>query len=90
MRQWLRARPEREIVVVAHGDILRYMTDGYNSGTAWANAEVREYTFAKEEADDLQGEAWLVPVKEVAKEGADEPTSSEVAEPKQTRSAKTY
>jgi broad specificity phosphatase PhoE len=27
-RQWLRDRPEQEIVVVAHGDILRYITDG--------------------------------------------------------------
>lgn len=78
-RNWLRSRPEREIVVVAHGDILRYMTDGFNSGAEWANAEVREYTFEKEAKDDVQGEAWLVRVREVAKKGAEEPTSSETA-----------
>ena len=29
-RKWLRSLPEREIVVVAHGDILRYMTEAYD------------------------------------------------------------
>ncbi|KAI0759910.1 phosphoglycerate mutase-like protein [Irpex lacteus] len=77
-RNWLRSRPEKEIVVVAHGDCLRYITDGFNSGAPWANAEVREYTFEKEEEEDEQGEAWLVPVKRIAKEGADEPTSSQI------------
>jgi hypothetical protein len=78
-RRWLRARPERDIVVVAHGDCLRYITDGYNSGAPWANAEVREYTFAFDEEEDIQGGAFIVPVKEVAKKGTDEPTSSEAA-----------
>ena len=55
------------------------MTDGYNSGAAWANAEVREYTFQLDEEDDYQGEAFLVPVKQVAKKGTEEKTSSEVA-----------
>lgn len=82
-RKWLRERPEKEIVLVAHGDCLRYITEGYNSGTPWANAEVRAYTFKCEEEEDKEGEAWLVPlpVKQssvVAKEGADEPTSSEM------------
>ena len=63
----------------AHADILRYITDGFSSGAEWANAEVREYTFEKEESEDTQGEAWLVRVKEVAKKGTDEPTSSEMA-----------
>lgn len=80
IRHWLRSRPEREIVVVAHGDCLRYVTDGYNSGALWANAEVREYTFEKGKEEDERGEAWLVPVKEVAKEGTEERTSSEVKE----------
>lgn len=30
-RAWIRSRPEKEIVFVAHGDILRWITDGYNS-----------------------------------------------------------
>ncbi|CCM03245.1 uncharacterized protein FIBRA_05371 [Fibroporia radiculosa] len=75
-RQWLRARPEREIVVVAHGDCLRYITEGENSFTPWANVEVREYTFDIEEGEDKDGDAWLVPVKKIVQEGDDEPTSS--------------
>lgn len=77
-RRWLRSRPEKEIVVVAHGDCLRYITDGENSFAMWANAEVKEYTFAEEEEDDEGGEARLVPVKQIAKEGEDEPTSSDI------------
>ena len=85
VRHWLRARPEREIVVVAHGDILRYVIEGFNSHSPWANAEVRAYTFELEEAEDKRGEAWMVPVSaraEVAKKGGEEPTSSEVAQEK--------
>ena len=74
VRQWLRDRPERAIVVVAHGDVLRYITDGFNSSRLWANAEVKEYTFEKDEQDE---EAWLKEIKPVVKKGADEPTSSE-------------
>ncbi|EJF63136.1 phosphoglycerate mutase-like protein [Dichomitus squalens LYAD-421 SS1] len=80
VRRWLRSRPEQRIVVVAHGDLLRYIIKGYNTHEAWANCEVREYTFAVDEADDKDGEAWLVPVKKlVAVEGDPEPTSSEQA-----------
>ncbi|KAI0915458.1 hypothetical protein AcW1_003979 [Taiwanofungus camphoratus] len=75
-RRWLRARPERDIVVVAHGDLLRYITQGRNSATPWANVEVREYTFKVDEEEDKEGEAWLVPVKTIVREGADDPTSS--------------
>ncbi|KZT67055.1 phosphoglycerate mutase-like protein [Daedalea quercina L-15889] len=75
-RQWLRSRPEREIVVVAHGDALRYITDGENSLKPWANCEVREYTFAVDEEKDVDGMAWLVLVRKIAREGANEPTSS--------------
>lgn len=61
---------------MAHGDMLRYITDGQNSLKPWANCEVREYTFAVDEEQDKDGAAWLVPLKKVAQEGADEPTSS--------------
>lgn len=74
VRRWLRDRNEDRIVVVAHGDILRRITRW--DVTPWANAEVREYTFA--EAGDE--EAVLVPAERdptVAKEGQREPTSSE-------------
>ena len=40
---------------------------------------MREYTFAADEADDAEGDAWLVPVKTVAQKGEAEPTSSEQA-----------
>ncbi|TFK88078.1 phosphoglycerate mutase-like protein [Polyporus arcularius HHB13444] len=79
VRKWLRARPEQHIVVVSHGDCLRYITKGRNTHEPWANVEVREYTFAVEEAEDKDGEAWLVPVKKVAQEGEAQPTSSEMA-----------
>ncbi|KAI0092661.1 histidine phosphatase superfamily [Irpex rosettiformis] len=85
-RNWLRARPEKEIVVVAHGDCLRYLTEGFNSGTPWANAEVREYRFEKEAEDDVQGDAWLVSVGEIVKEGEEGPTSSQL----ESKVPKTY
>ncbi|ORY88381.1 histidine phosphatase superfamily [Leucosporidium creatinivorum] len=72
VKKWLRARPEEVIVVVAHGDILWIMT-GDHGEAHWANAEVRAYTFVSED-DEL---AAMKPIGTVAKEGADEPTSSE-------------
>ncbi|GAA5948190.1 hypothetical protein JCM3775_000333 [Rhodotorula graminis] len=77
VRRWLRDRSEDKIVVVAHGDILRCLTEGRRSATPWANAEVRAYTFSTDpaHADD----AVVVPVREVAKEGSDEPTTSDMA-----------
>ncbi|CAL1714183.1 unnamed protein product [Somion occarium] len=82
-RKWLRSRPEKEIVVVAHGDLLRYITEGYNSHRMWENAEVRAYTFLREEEEDEDGEAWLVPLpgNPVAMEGSASPTSSEIGLP---------
>jgi hypothetical protein len=71
-RRWLRERPEQSIVVVAHGDVLRYITDGRNSTKPWGNTEVREYTFKSEDDED----AAIVPVQKVAQEGGDDPTSS--------------
>ncbi|GAA5859217.1 hypothetical protein JCM8547_008920 [Rhodosporidiobolus lusitaniae] len=76
VRRWLRERKEERIVVVAHGDILRCITDGYRSDTPWANAEVRAYRFVSPDDD----QAKVVLVKEEAKEGTEEPTSGEIAE----------
>ncbi|BGP54631.1 hypothetical protein JCM8202v2_002218 [Rhodotorula sphaerocarpa] len=89
VRRWLRdetAAEERRIVVVAHGDILRVVSDGYRSDKPWANAEVRAFRFAS--ADDH--EAVLVPAPDVdvaapssgaaetvVAEGQAEPTSSD-------------
>ncbi|KAI0773660.1 phosphoglycerate mutase-like protein [Fomes fomentarius] len=71
LRRWLRARPEQHIAVVAHGDLLRYITTGRNTHEPWANVE-----------GDDEDEAWLVPVgkpQPVVKEGEAGPTSSEQA-----------
>ena len=72
--------PEQRIVVVSHGDCLRYITRGFNDHEPWANVEVREYTFAVDDEDDKDGEASLVPVTRVVPVGGEpEPTSSEQA-----------
>lgn len=75
VRRWLREREEREIVVVAHGDILRYITNGKHSGMPWANTEVREYTFL---TDGEDADAVMVPfvAESIVVEGDNEPTSS--------------
>ncbi|ORX35637.1 histidine phosphatase superfamily [Kockovaella imperatae] len=76
VRRWLRDRPEQDIVVVAHGDILRNIADGKRSGRPWANAEVKVFTFVSESDED----ASLVEIGEVAPVNASEdPTSSGVA-----------
>ncbi|OBZ66551.1 putative phosphatase SPAC5H10.03 [Grifola frondosa] len=76
-RRWLRERPEKEIVVVAHGDCLRYITEGYNSHAPWENVEVREYTFVVDEEDDVDGEAVLTRVKKVVQDSSQgQPSSS--------------
>lgn len=72
VRNFLRSRPEKCIVLVAHGDILRYIVFGEQNGTPWSNAEVRKYTFVEEDDED----AWLKLIETEAKEGREEPTSS--------------
>lgn len=72
VRQFLRNRPEQKIVLIAHGDILRYIVYGQQDSSPWANAEVRTYTFTSESDED----AWLQQIDTEAKEGKDEPTSS--------------
>lgn len=58
MRRWLRDRPEREIVIVAHGDILAYITDEIHADGPWGNTEFREYTFLH----DGDTDAIMIPV----------------------------
>jgi len=71
VRKWLRSRPERNIVVVAHGDILRQITHTplFN---AWSNAEVRLFIFASSDDEDAE----LVALNTEEKTGEPEPTSS--------------
>ncbi|WVR06820.1 hypothetical protein IAU60_003856 [Kwoniella sp. DSM 27419] len=75
-RLWLRARPEKEIVVVAHGDILRCLATGHKEGADWLNAEIKVYTFASDSDEDAR----MIPVDKDAmpKDATDEPTSSEM------------
>ncbi|RAK97678.1 uncharacterized protein BO80DRAFT_427952 [Aspergillus ibericus CBS 121593] len=60
-RRWLKARPEKEIVVVTHGGFLHYFTEDWEDssqyqGTGWVNTEYRTYEFTKEvHTDDLEG-----------------------------------
>jgi broad specificity phosphatase PhoE len=64
VRQFLRDRSEKEIVVVAHGDVLRQITatrDG--PGTyMWRNAEMRVFTFDPETVD---GEECFLQLEEI-------------------------
>ncbi|OXG77442.1 hypothetical protein C349_05264 [Cryptococcus neoformans var. grubii Br795] len=76
VRKWLRERPEREIVVVAHGDILRYIADGQQSSRPWNNAENKVFTFrSDDDSDDSMVEA---DYNVEARGATNEPTSSEI------------
>ncbi|KAL4953298.1 histidine phosphatase superfamily [Aspergillus filifer] len=60
-RRWLKARPEKEIVMVSHGGVLHYFTEDWEDssqfqGTGWTNTEYRTYTFSSSvDMDDLEG-----------------------------------
>ncbi|KAJ3771425.1 phosphoglycerate mutase-like protein [Lentinula raphanica] len=75
VRRWLRDRPEQNIVVVAHGDILRQIIKSYFE--PWANAEVRKFTFRSE--TDEEADLIPLPAETEARTGAGEPTSSAMA-----------
>ncbi|CCF49364.1 hypothetical protein NDA11_004457 [Ustilago hordei] len=75
VRQYLRSRPEQDIVVMAHGDILRRITQ---QPYPWKNAEVRLFQFDTSSVDSE--ECPLVHVQDVATGGAvAEPTSGDIA-----------
>ena len=75
VRRWLRERPEDCIVLVAHGDINRNILYGERTFVPWANTEVKKLTF--KDASGQDEDALLEEIKTEAKEGGDEPTSSE-------------
>ncbi|KUM62506.1 hypothetical protein ACN42_g4579 [Penicillium freii] len=60
-RRWLKARPEKEIVMVTHGGFLHYFTEDWEDsseyqGTGWSNTEYRTFSFSEEtHTDDLEG-----------------------------------
>ncbi|GAK66815.1 phosphoglycerate mutase-like protein [Moesziomyces antarcticus] len=75
VRQYLRSRPEQDIVVMAHGDILRRIT---GEPYPWKNAEVRLFQFDPASVDS--DACPLVHVQDVATGGAvAEPTSGDMA-----------
>lgn len=65
VRQFLQDRPERNIVVVAHGDFLRTITRGPETFSTykWKNAECRVFTFDEEW---VQGEECYLKEERVA------------------------
>ncbi|PWN53154.1 phosphoglycerate mutase-like protein [Violaceomyces palustris] len=71
VRQYIRSRPEKEIVVMAHGDVLRRITGEHYM---WKNAEVRLFQFdpSKVDTEDCP----VLPVKSIAEGGLLSPTSS--------------
>ncbi|KAI0596294.1 histidine phosphatase superfamily [Biscogniauxia sp. FL1348] len=81
VRRYLRDRPERDIVLVAHGDILRRITarpapaGHVDSLYPWRNAEVRIFEFDPDfvASDD----PWLYQREDVAAAGGYAPTSTE-------------
>ncbi|KAL1969489.1 hypothetical protein VTN77DRAFT_8927 [Rasamsonia byssochlamydoides] len=62
-RRWLKARPEKEIVVVSHGGFLHYLTNDWTGikaaehASAWENCEFRTYEFS---TDDPDGDAAMI------------------------------
>ncbi|KAI1503680.1 histidine phosphatase superfamily [Biscogniauxia marginata] len=79
VRRYLRGRPERNIVLVAHGDILRRITGRPDTGDSdypWRNAEVRIFEFDPEFVDSE--DCWLYQREDVAAAGGYGPTSTEL------------
>jgi len=79
VRQFLRERPENDIVLVAHGDVLRQITatkEGGPSGHMWRNAEVRIFKFDPEWVE--KDECFLYQEEDVAAAGGYGPTSTEI------------
>ncbi|RYP23856.1 hypothetical protein DL765_000933 [Monosporascus sp. GIB2] len=81
VRRWLRDRPEKTIVLVAHGDILRQITAdarraGAPSDHPWRNAEARVFEFAPETVDT--DDCFLYQRENIAAAGGYEPTSTEI------------
>ncbi|KAF9515462.1 hypothetical protein BS47DRAFT_1341978 [Hydnum rufescens UP504] len=51
VRKWLRARPEREIIVVSHANILRAITNTDQSDH-WGRGKIRSFTFVEDDDED--------------------------------------
>ncbi|KAK6849349.1 phosphoglycerate mutase-like protein [Apiospora arundinis] len=79
VRHFLRGRPEKTIVLVCHGDILRQITATPQRGVStymWKNAEARIFEFDPKFVD--QDECYLYQRENVAAAGGYAPTSTEL------------
>ncbi|KAI2621387.1 phosphoglycerate mutase-like protein [Hypomontagnella submonticulosa] len=79
VRKFLLDRPEKNIVLVAHGDILRRITVHPKTGPSsypWKNAEVRIFEFDPQYVDTE--ECFLYQKENVAAAGGYGPTSTEL------------
>ena len=77
VRHFLRDRPEKKIVLVGHGDILRQITATAAGPSAymWKNAEARIWEFDPKSVDS--DDCWLYQRENVAAAGGYGPTSSD-------------
>ncbi|KAI1741263.1 histidine phosphatase superfamily [Xylaria scruposa] len=78
VRQFLRDRPEKNIVVVSHGGIIRRIaaTPAGPSSRTWWNAEVRIFQFNPESVQTE--DCWLHQTEDVAVTGGYGPTGAEI------------
>ncbi|KAK5131217.1 hypothetical protein LTR08_001186 [Meristemomyces frigidus] len=92
-RLWLLARPEREIVLVAHGGFLHYLTEDWAGsdrlcGTGWSNTEFRSYTFAApSNNNDPASDAHLVETPSSRQRRRGDPTAPDREEQAQLKRA---
>ena len=78
VRHFLRERPERDIVLVGHGDILRHITSNASgpSPYMWRNAEVRIFKFDPETVE--RDDCYLELEEVIESAGGYGPTSTEI------------
>lgn len=55
VRQWLKSRPEKNIVVVTHGGIVHYLTEDWTDSSKFAGALQSLHHLVKVPADPLMG-----------------------------------
>ncbi|KAK9896347.1 phosphoglycerate mutase-like protein [Cystobasidium minutum MCA 4210] len=71
VRRWLRDQPEKRIVLVSHGNFLRYLVSRAETDDLFANGEIRSYTFASDDDEDAR----VVLLQKTAKVGEVKPAS---------------
>lgn len=83
VRKWLRSREEDVIVVVAHGDILRWIADGQSRGhmssRQWLNCEVKIFSFASDDDDEDAKMVEVAAEGKVPRDATDNPTTGEMS-----------